>query len=113
MNAYHMMKQKVSVTNIGAGAAADLDLGADADKYEFEVLSMVAASTLPAEIQGLHDIAAGAPAADAASQQLTTLGRYCFSVGKKTAGNTNEVYRYLKVFCPVASRVTVSRWFRG
>lgn len=111
-DAYHLMKEKVVVENVGAAGAIVLDLTADADKYRYTLTAMVAATGASVNVQGRHDIAA-AGAAAATDQQLTEDGKYCFSIGKKTAGNTAEVYRYLKVFCPVATRVTVSRWFRG
>jgi hypothetical protein len=108
----HVMKQKVVVVNVLAADKTVIDLTADADKYSYELVAMVAATGASVNVQGFHDIAAAGDAA-ATDQQLTADGKYCFSIGKKTAGNTAEVYRYLKVFCPVATRVTVSRWFRG
>lgn len=108
-----MMKEKVVVADVLAGGATVLDLTTMADKYAYELTAMVAATGVSVNVQGFHSITDGAPAAGATDQQLTADGKYCFLVGKKTAGQTAEVYRYLKVFCPVATRVTVSRWYRG
>jgi hypothetical protein len=110
---YKQMLEKKAVVDVPAGGNTVIDLGADCERYDHELLTMVAATGVGVNVQGFHSTVAGAPLADATSPQLTCEGKYCFHPQPQASGNTASPYRYLKLFCPVATRVTVARWFRG